>query len=169
VLTSPQLAEWLDYFCREPFGFPSEDLNTARIMAVIANALGGGVSPLEFLIGPKLREAMGDVEPANLGEQIAAALAGTPGSRPPATHWSHFCGNVADERIVDLPFAVRRCEVCGVELPPAPPDPSAAAPAPTPELGALERTQVGSPLGPNDEAASSVAAPGRNASETSTG
>lgn len=143
-------------------------------MAVIANAFGGGVSPLEFLVGPKLREAMGDVEPINVGEQIAAVLAGKPGARPPATHWSHFCGDPADDRIVDLPFAVRRCEKCGVELPPPPSESSsAAAPAPsTPlELGEIVRTQVGSPFGPNDEAptSSSVTAPGRPAdADTST-
>lgn len=60
-LTGEQLAGWIDYSGREPFGFPIEDVRAASLMAMVANA-AGPKEPFEaaqFLMGPSL------VDPVN--------------------------------------------------------------------------------------------------------
>lgn len=53
-LTTEQLAGWIDYASREPFGFPIEDARAAVQAAVTANAAGPEepYTADQFLMGP---------------------------------------------------------------------------------------------------------------------
>lgn len=48
LLTGEQLGDWADYYSREPWGFPVEDMRSSMAMAVAANVGGSKMAPADF-------------------------------------------------------------------------------------------------------------------------
>lgn len=55
LLNADQLADWIDYSSREPFGFPIEDLRGAMQMAITANAAGAELETADFQLADRFR------------------------------------------------------------------------------------------------------------------
>ena len=53
-ITGEQLAGWIDYTEREPFGFPIDDIRGAMTMMTIVNSQGGKTTIEDFKLAEKL-------------------------------------------------------------------------------------------------------------------
>lgn len=78
MLTAEQVAEWQEFYSREPFGFAAEDHRNALLAFTVARSAGNKRARIDdFLLGPKLEQsatAGKPEDPETLKERLRAAF-----------------------------------------------------------------------------------------------
>lgn len=78
VLSAEQVADWQDFYSREPFGFAAEDHRNALLAFTVARSAGSKRARIDdFLLGSKLEQSAKTGRPEDpevLKERLRAAL-----------------------------------------------------------------------------------------------
>lgn len=78
VLTAEQMAEWMEFYAREPWGFGVDDHRNALLAFTVARSAGSKKARIDdFLMGPKLEQSAKAGKPEDpevLKERLRAAF-----------------------------------------------------------------------------------------------